>query len=164
MNPSEPLSLIVAMDRNRLIGASGALPWRLPDDLQHFKRLTLGKTILMGRKTWDSLGRPLPQRDNWVLSRDPAFAPQGATAYPSLQAALDAPAASPRMIIGGADLYRQALPLARRIYLTEVQAALSGDSWFPALAPEQWVEVAREAHAADARHAHAFDFVTLERR
>jgi dihydrofolate reductase len=157
------LHLIVALGRNRVIGRGGALPWRLPNDLQHFKRLTLGCAVLMGRKTWESLGRPLPQRDNWVLTRDPAFAPEGARVFHSLQDALASPAPNGLMVIGGADLYAQTLPLARRLYLTEVDAAPEGDAHFPAYDPRQWREVAREAHPADEHHAHAYTFITLER-
>ena len=158
------LSLIVAMDRRRLIGRDNGLPWRLPDDLKQFKRLTVGKTILMGRKTWDSLGRPLPERENWVLSRDPAFAPTGARVFTSLDAVLAAHAGGELMVIGGAELYRQALPLAERLYLTEVDAEVEGgDAWFPAFDRGQWQELSSQTHAADERHAYPFRFVTLER-
>lgn len=158
------IALIVAMDRNRLIGRDGDLPWRLPNDLQHFKRLTVGKTVLMGRKTWDSLGRPLPDRQNWVLTRDTSFAPAGCRVFRDLESALRAHEAGELMVIGGADLYRQILPLAQRLYLTEVDAALEGDAHFPALDPAQWREAASEAHEADERHAFAYRFRTLERR
>lgn len=153
------------MDRRRLIGRDNGLPWRLPDDLRQFKRLTVGKTVLMGRKTWDSLGRPLPERDNWVLSRDPGFAPAGARVFATLDAALAAPRDGELMVIGGAELYRQTLPLAQRLYLTEVDADLGdGDAWFPDFDRSQWRELAAEAHAIDERHAYPFRFVTLERR
>jgi dihydrofolate reductase len=158
------LSLIVAMDEQRLIGRAGALPWRLPEDLKHFKRLTLGKTVLMGRKTWDSLGRPLPQRENWVLTRDPAFHAEGARAFATLDAALAAHPAGELMVIGGAELYRQTLPQAQRLYLTEVHAALEGDTWFPEFDRGQWIERSRERHETDERHAFAYSFVTLDRR
>jgi len=160
--PGTLLSCIVAMDEGRLIGRGGDLPWRLPEDLKHFKRLTLGKTVLMGRRTWDSLGRPLPGRDNWVLSRDPAFRPEGCRVFADLQQALAAHAGGELMVIGGAEVYRQALPLARRIHLTLVHARLEGDTWFPPL-DGQWHERAREDHAADARHPYAYSFVMLER-
>lgn len=158
------LSLIVAMDRNRLIGRDNGLPWRLPDDLKQFKRLTVGKTILMGRKTWESLGRPLPDRDNWVLSRDPGFAPSGARVFSSLDAALAAHRDGELMVIGGAQLYQQALPLAQRLYLTEVDAQIEdGDAWFPPIDRSQWREVSAEAYPADERHAHPFRFLLLVR-
>jgi dihydrofolate reductase len=158
------LSLIVAMDEQRLIGRAGALPWRLPEDLKHFKRLTLGKTVLMGRKTWDSLGRPLPQRENWVLTRDAGFQAEGARAFASLDAALAAHPAGELMVIGGAELYRQTLAHAQRLYLTEVHATLEGDTWFPDFDRTQWIERVRERHEADERHAYVYSFVTLDRR
>ena len=151
------------MDQNRLIGANGGLPWRLPNDLRHFKSLTLGKTVLMGRKTWDSLGKPLPGRDNWVLSRDPGFAPAGVRTFRSLGEALKAHESGELMIIGGAELYRQALPLAQRIYLTQVHVKLAGDTWFPAFDPEAWRNIASEEFPADERHAQPYSFVTLAR-
>lgn len=159
------LSLVAALDDNGLIGRAGALPWRLPDDLRHFRRLTLGKTVLMGRRTWESLGRALPGRDNWVLTRDAAYRAPGARVFASLDCAL---AAAPReaelMVIGGAELYRQTLPLARRLYLTRVHAQLQGDTWFPAFDPADFELIERQDHAADGRHAHAYSFLTLERR
>jgi len=157
------LTLIAALAQNRVIGRDGDLPWRLPDDLKRFKRLTVGKIVLMGRKTWVSLGRPLPDRDNWVLSRDPAFKPVGATVFASLDQALNAAQGRELMVIGGAELYRQTLSMATRLELTEVQAEVDGDTWFPALDPAEWIEVAAESHAADERHALPFRFVTLDR-
>jgi dihydrofolate reductase len=151
------------MDEGRLIGVGGKLPWRLPNDLMHFKALTIGKIVLMGRKTWDSLGRPLPGRENWVLSRDVSFRGQGAHRFVSLETALRKAGERDVMIIGGADLYRQTIPLAQRIHLTRVHARLSGDTWFPEIDAKTWRETAREDHAADARHAHAYSFITLER-
>lgn len=160
-------SLIVAMDLNRLIGRDGGLPWLLPNDLAHFKRVTLGKTVLMGRKTWDSLGRPLPGRDNWVISRDPAFAPAGARTFASLAAALAAPRDTALMVIGGGELYRQALDHCRYLHLTEVQARIEpqtpGDVHFPAFDRSQFREVDSEVHEADARHAYPYRFLRLER-
>ncbi|TDU32788.1 dihydrofolate reductase [Panacagrimonas perspica] len=162
------LGLIVAMDQDRLIGrADGSLPWKLPNDMAHFKRTTMGKTVLMGRKTWASLGRPLPGRPNWVLSRDPAFAPEGARRFESLESALAEPCDGELMIIGGADLYRQSLARAQTVYLTEVLArvgpSLPGDVHFPAFERAQFREVASQEHPADDRHPYAYRFVTLER-
>ncbi len=151
------------MDRNRLIGRDGDLPWRLPNDLKHFKQLTVGKTVLMGRKTWTSLGRPLPDRENWVLTRDAQFSAPGARAFTDLDAALAAHAGGELMVIGGAQLYAQTLPLAARIHLTRVDAEVQGDTYFPKLDPAQWREVSVETHAADDRHAHGYSFVELER-
>lgn len=158
------LILIAAVADNGVIGAAGDLPWRLPEDLRRFKRLTLGHVVLMGRKTWESLGRPLPQRDNWVLTRDPAYAPAGARVFARLEEALTAAGTEPIYIIGGGDLYRQALPLADTIELTRVKAEPAGDTYFPAIDPALWQETAREDHAADDRHASAYSFVTLKRR
>jgi dihydrofolate reductase len=158
------LSLIVAFDENRLIGRNGQLPWRLPADLKHFRRLTLGKTVLMGRRTFESLGKPLEGRDNWVLSRDLAFRPDGCRVFPGLDAALKAHTDGELMVIGGAELYRQTLPQAQRLYLTQVHAQLEGDTWFPPYDPAAFREVAREDHPVDDRHAHACSFLTLERR
>lgn len=158
------LSQIVAIGRNRVIGAGNALPWRLPDDLAHFRRLTLGKPVLMGRKTWESLGRPLPGRDNLVITRNPGYHAAGARVFASLDTALAACSDAPEiMLIGGAELYAQTLPICDRLYLTEIDAAPDGDAFFPALDPADWRETAAEPHPADARHAHAFTWRTLER-
>lgn len=159
-----PLHLIAALGRNHVIGVAGDLPWRLPDDLKRFKALTLGQTILMGRKTWTSLGRPLPGRDNRVLSRDAAFKPDGATVFGQLDAALENPQGDAVWVIGGGELYTALMPKAARLYLTEVDAAPEGDTWFPAVDPAQWLEVQRSHHAADDKHVVAFDFVDYRRR
>ena len=161
------LVLVVAAADNGVIGRDGDLPWRLPADLQHFKRLTLGKTILMGRKTWQSLGRPLPQRDNWVITREPAFQAPGARVFASLDQALAAAqsqAVAELMVIGGAQIYAQTLPLASRLHLTRVHANVDGDTRLPEYDAAAFVETAREDHAADERHAYAYSFITLQRR
>jgi len=161
------LSLVVAAADNGVIGRDGDLPWRLPADLQHFKRLTLNKTILMGRKTWQSLGRPLPQRDNWVVSRDPGFEAPGARVFASVEAAIaaaDAAGITELMIIGGAQIYAQTLPQARTLHLTRVHAQVDGDTRLPPIDADAFAEVAREDHQADERHALAYSFITLQRR
>jgi dihydrofolate reductase len=159
------VSLIVAVAENGVIGARGALPWRLPDELAHFKRTTLGKPVLMGRRTWESLGRPLPGRANVVLSRDPNFSPRGALVARDLDEALGMHAAAPeQFVIGGASLYAEALPRADRIYLTRVHARPTGDVFFPELASGEWGESLLAEHPADARHAHAFSIYLLVRR
>lgn len=163
MECMKTLSLVVAMDQNRLIGRNGHLPWRLPEDLKHFRRLTLGKTVLMGRKTFESMGKPLEQRQNWVLSRDARFRPDGCRVFADLESALMAHPEGELMVIGGAEIYRQALPLAQRIYLTQVRASVDGDTRFPELPPGRFRETDRQDHPADARHAHPYSFVTLER-
>lgn len=157
------ISLIVAMDQNRLIGKDGGLPWRLPNDLQHFKRHTVGKTVLMGRRTWDDIKKPLPNRENWVLTRDANFSAPGARIFAKLDDALSAHTEGELMVIGGAQLYAQTLPLAHRLILTQVEAQVEGDTWFPEWDASRWREVSREAHPADERHAHAYSFITLER-
>lgn len=158
------VSLIVARADNGVIGRDGQLPWRLPDDLRRFKATTWGKPILMGRRTFESLGRPLPGRENLVLTHDAGFRAAGVTIVHSLDEALRAAAGAPELaVIGGAEVYRLALPLAGRIHLTEVHAAPEGDTRMPPFDVQEWYEVAREEHPADARHAHAVSFVTLER-
>jgi dihydrofolate reductase len=159
------ITLVVAVARSGVIGQDGALPWHLPDDLRRFKALTMGKPILMGRRTWESIGRPLPGRTNLVLTRDPAFRAAGATVVASLDAALAAAAGHEElMVIGGAQVYALTAPLANRVHLTAVDADVDGDTHLPPFDPREWVETAREHHAADGRHACAMDFVTLERR
>ena len=158
------ISLIVAMDRNRLIGRGNALPWDLPADLQHFKATTMAKPVIMGRKTYESIGRPLPGRHNIVISRNAAFAAPGCTVVASLEAALTAAGAVAEiMIIGGAQLYAEALPRARRIYLTRIDADFDGDAWFPALDTVVWRECQREEHLPDERNPHPYSFLVLER-
>jgi len=159
---SARLTLIVAYSTNRAIGRDNALPWKLPGDLAHFKRSTLGRPIIMGRKTWDSLGRPLPGRSNIVISRNPGFAAEGATVVPTLQAAIDAcGGVDEAFVIGGAQIYAQALPLARRVLATEVHADVEGDAFFPLLPSFQWKETAREPQPAE--NGYDYDFVTYER-
>ena len=157
------ISLIVALDERNLIGRDGGLPWRLPEDLRHFRRLTLGKAVLMGRRTFDSLGKPLDGRDNWVVSRDPGFRPAGCRVFRALDEALAAHRDGELMVIGGAEIFRATLPLAHRLYLTRVHAAVEGDTWFPPFDAGQFREIARADHPADARHAFPYSFVTLER-
>ena len=154
------ISLIAALDRNRAIGRDGSMPWHLPDDLKRFKTLTLGKPVLMGRKTALAIGRPLPGRRNLVLTRGSTapFADQETVA--SLDAAIAAVGAAELMVIGGGEVYALALSRATRLHLTQVDcAAENADAFFPRVEWAQWREVARTHHAADARHEFAFDFV-----
>lgn len=158
------ISLVVAMDRNRLIGRGNALPWHLPADLAHFKSVTMGKPIVMGRKTYESIGRPLPGRHNIVVSRNPDFSAPGCTVVASVEAALAAAGDAPEvMVIGGAQVYAEALPRAQRIYLTRVDAAFEGDAWFPALDAAVWRECHRTEHAPDDRNPYPYVFLVLER-
>lgn len=160
------LALIVACADNGVIGRDNRLPWRLPEDLRHFRRLTLGHPVLMGRKTYESLGKPLEGRDNWVLTRtaDYAAAP-GVRVFQNLAVALAAAEAQqgPVYVIGGAELYRQTLPYAQRLELTQVHADVAGDTHFPDWDRQQWRVLAQEPHAADERHAHAYTFLSLRR-
>lgn len=158
------LSIIAAMDRNRLIGAAGGLPWHLPADLRHFRRLTLGKPVLMGRRTHESIGRPLPQRLNLVLTRDRSYAAPGCMVAPDLPGAMAAcGAAEELMIIGGASLYRALLPRTSRMYLTLIEAELDGDTYFPEWAPAEWRERERSTHLADEESPYPYSFVLLDR-
>lgn len=159
------LELVVAVSENDVIGRANQLPWRLPADLRHFKSLTVGHAILMGRKTYESIGKALPGRTNWVLSRDNDFAPQDCKVVRSLQEAqLGAAGAAPLMVIGGAEVYRLCLPLARRIHLTLVHTKISdGDTFFTAWRDPEWTESSRERHEADERNVHAYSFLTLDR-
>ncbi|MCC6709786.1 MAG: type 3 dihydrofolate reductase [Gammaproteobacteria bacterium] len=158
------LALVVAMARNGVIGREGTLPWHLPADLQRFRAITMGKPIVMGRRTHESIGRPLPGRRNIILSSAPDYVAAGCEVFASLDAALTALAAVDEvMIVGGAALYAEALPRAARLYLTDVEATLDGDVFFPAFDRAQWREVAHEPHDADERNEHAYCFRVLER-
>jgi dihydrofolate reductase len=158
------LSLIVAMDEDGVIGRDNELPWRLPDDLKHFKTLTLGKPILMGRKTFESIGKPLPGRTNIVLTRSTGWRREGvAVAHTLDEACALAGGAAELMVIGGEEIFRLALPNATRIHLTRVRARVGGDVRFPALNTAEWRETHRSEHPADERHAYAMTFSTLER-
>lgn len=158
------INIVVARSENGVIGRDGDLPWRLPADLQHFKSITLGHPLVMGRKTHESIGRPLPGRHNIVVSGQAHYRAKGCTIAGSLEQALSAAhPATEVMIIGGATLYAAALPRAERIYLTEVHTVLDGDTRFPPLEREAWRELARERHEADERNDYAYSFVVLER-
>lgn len=158
------VSIVVALDERNAIGHAGALPWRLPEDLKRFKALTLGKPVVMGRKTWDSIGKPLPGRHNIVVTRRRGLELPGATVVPSLDEALRVAGDVPEVcIIGGAEIYRLALPLTDVLHVTRVHATVAADTWFPAIDTPEWHEIARVARPADERHAYAFDFVELHR-
>jgi dihydrofolate reductase len=158
------IAIIVAMAGNRVIGRDNRLPWHLPADLRHFKQLTLGKPILMGRRTHESIGRPLPDRTNIVISRDRNYTAPGCIVAHSLDSALQAASGHAElMVIGGTELYRQLLPRAARIYLTLVHAEFEGDAFFPALEADDWREVERSDHPADEKNCCPYSFVRLER-
>lgn len=158
------ISLIVALAENHVIGANNRLLWRLPAELQYFKKTTMGKPIIMGRKTHESIGRALPGRHNIVISRQADFQAEGCDVVDSLDAALAlVKDCEEVMIIGGAQIYQQALPLADRLYLTWVHHHFEGDTFFPTWSPEQWREISREQRAADEQNPYDLTFTVLER-
>ena len=158
------LTLIAAVARNGVIGIDNRLPWSLPADLKHFKALTMGHSVIMGRKTWESLPprfRPLPGRHNIVVTRDAGYRAEGATVAASLPAAVAQVQGDEAFVIGGAELYAAALPLANRLQLTEIDSTFDGDTHFPAIDPSHWQETARDAHHDEAGLRYAF--VTYQR-
>jgi len=152
------------MARNHVIGRDNALPWRLPEDLKHFKSLTLGKPVLMGRKTFESIGKPLPGRVNLVLTRDRVWQAQGVVPVHSVDEALQRAGDVPEVAgIGGADIFKLLLPMAALIYLTRVDADIPGDTFFPPIDYSEWVEIDTRRFSADDRNAYDMTFATLER-
>jgi dihydrofolate reductase len=164
------ISLIAAHTRNRVIGKNNTLPWRLPDDMKFFMQTTSKHPVIMGRKNYDSIPekfRPLPNRQNIVITRQTNFVAPGCEVVQSLPAAFqkaEATAAHEVFVIGGAEIYQQAMPHAHRLYLTEIHTELEGDTFFPVWNKSDWVELSRQHHAADDRHAFSFDFVIYERK
>lgn len=165
--PQHPcISAIVAMSENRVIGDDNHLPWHLPADLKHFKALTTGHPILMGRKTYESIGRPLPNRTNIIMTRNPSYQVAGCTVVTSIDKAIEHASAigsNEIFIIGGAEIYQQLLPHIERIYLTVVHETFEGDAFFPELNPREWKESVSIAHLADADNEYDYTFSTLER-
>ncbi|MBL0742939.1 dihydrofolate reductase [Chryseolinea lacunae] len=163
------ISLIAAMAQNHTIGKNNDLPWRLPDDMKFFMDTTKGHHTIMGRKNYDSIPekfRPLPNRTNIVVTRQLGFKAPGCLVVHSLEKALEIAENNGErevFMIGGAEIYSASLPLADRLYLTEIHAVIDGDTFFPAFAPTAWKETSRIKHASDSRHQHAFDFVTYDR-
>jgi len=158
------LSLIVAMDDNRLIGSNNDLPWQMPADLAFFKRTTMGKPIIMGRKTFASIGRPLPGRRNIVITRDSDFSAAGCEIANGIKAALSLCSdAEEVMLIGGASLYQQTIDLATRLYITRIHHSFEGDTWFPEIDLGLWKQKAREDHDADHSNPYAYSFVNFVR-
>ena len=159
------LSLIAAMDNNRLIGRDNALPWHLPADLAHFKNITMAKPILMGRKTYDSIGRPLPGRTNIVVTRSSDLQVEGVTVVNSIEEAISVvPDAEELMIIGGSSIYELVLPKAHRMYLSFVEGEFEGDAWFPEFDESEWEITDTQALALDKKNVHACRFVTYEKK
>jgi len=158
------VALVAALDRNRAIGRGGTMPWHLPADLAHFKGLTLGKPILMGRRTALAIGRILPGRENLVLSRGDTAPYSGQVLVRSLDEAISVAGGQDLMVIGGGEVYALALPHATRLHLTWIDVAVAdADTWFPVFDPDQWVETARRERPADARNAHAMSFADYRR-
>jgi len=158
-------SLVVAMARNRVIGRDNRLPWRLPADLAYFKQVTMGHPVVMGRRTYESIGKPLPGRLNIVVSRNPAFRAPGCTVVSSLDEAWRvAGDAEEVCVIGGTSLFAESLPVADRIHLTEVETEVPGDTWFPQFDRSEWRESEVLRHPADERHAYPFRIVVLDRK
>ena len=159
------LAIIVAMAQNRTIGVNNTLPWRCPADLQHFKALTMGHHIIMGRKTFDSIGRPLPGRTTVIVTRNRDLQVEGCLIAHSLQDAIAACSGDDEaFIVGGAELYTQALPLVARLYITEIQQDVAGDAHFPELDRETWLEVSREKHTQTEPQPLEYHFVTYQRK
>ena len=161
------ISMIAAMAHDRVIGKDNQMPWHLPADLAHFKRVTLGKPVLMGRKTFESIGRPLPGRRNLVISRNPDYQAEGIEVVSSVEAALALLAGSSveeLMVIGGGHLYAEMLPSADCLYLTRIDLAVEGDTRFPAFDDGQWQRIECESHPADEKNPHPYSFETWQRR
>lgn len=158
------LSIIVALSDNRVIGAGNQLPWRLSADLKRVKALTMGHHLIMGRKTYESIGRPLPGRTNVIITRNSSYAPEGCVVADSLPAALESAASDSEVFVfGGGEIFREALPLVKRIYLTHVHCQIEGDTHFPELNPTEWREVERQDFKSDEKNEYDYSFVTLDR-
>ncbi|UZE58726.1 type 3 dihydrofolate reductase [Aeromonas veronii] len=161
------ISMIAALAKKQVIGKNNLMPWHMPADLAHFKRVTLGKPVLMGRKTFESIGRPLPGRRNLVISRNPDYQAEGIEVVGSVEAALALLACSSveeLMVIGGGHLYAEMLPSADCLYLTRIDLAVEGDTRFPAFDDGQWQRVDCESHPADEKNPHPYSFETWQRR
>ena len=165
------LAIIVAQAKNRVIGVKNKLPWRLPEDLRYFKQVTMAKPIIMGRKTFESIGRPLPGRTNIVISRNPDYAPANVKVVPSLDAAIELAesiclidGADEVMVIGGAQIYEQALEKADRLYLTEVDTEIEGDAWFPDFDRDSWNEVGRQDFSSGGCNPYDYSFIVLDKK
>lgn len=166
MDHEKPLiSIIVAMAKNGIIGRENQLPWRLPADLSHFKALTMGKPIIMGRKTWESLPGVLPGRRHIVITRDINYQAESCTVVHTVDDALAAAGGVPEiMIVGGGAIYKETLPRADRLYLTLVDVVAEGDACFPEIDWDSWREVSREPHPADEKNPYAYTFLELEKK
>ena len=159
------ISFVVAMGKNKVIGKNNSLPWTMPADMKHFKDLTSGKPVIMGRKTFESIGKPLPKRINIIITRDKDYDAQNCTVVHSIDEALEAAKnATEVMVIGGAQIYKEFLPKANRMYLTIIDADFQGDTYFPKYDVTEWEETAYEEHEKDAENPYDYAFITLERK
>lgn len=164
------ISLIAALSQNRVIGKNNDLPWRLPDDMKYFMETTSGHHVIMGRKNYDSLPekfKPLPNRINIVVTRQRDFKAAGCEIVHSIEEGVEIGRKAEErelFIIGGAEIYKASLAVADRLYLTEIEAIIEGDTYFPEINPSEWSEVSRKRHEADQKHKHAFDFVVYDRK
>jgi dihydrofolate reductase len=158
------ISLIVAMGANRVIGKDNHIPWDLPADMKYFRKMTMGKPIVMGRRTYDSIGRSLPGRKNIVVTRNKNFVASGCAVVHSIGEALELAKGEEVMIIGGAELYELLLPRATRLYVTKIEADFSGDKYFPAIKDEEWLEISRQSYDPDERYPFRYHFIVFERR
>jgi dihydrofolate reductase len=164
LGPRSRISLIVAMSRNRVIGANGKIPWHLPGELKLFKDLTMGHHLIMGRKTWESIGRLLPGRSTVIVTRQPGYGVPGATVAHTLQEAIAACRGDEEIfVIGGAEVFREALPLADRVYLTTVDAEVAGDTFMPGFEGPEWPVRSSRSFPADERNRHAYTLAVHER-
>jgi dihydrofolate reductase len=157
------ISLMVAYAQNRVIGFEGDMPWHMPADLLHFKKMTLNKPIIMGRKTFETLPGPLPKRRNIIVTRNENYKACGADVFLSLDSAIGSCSDDEVIIVGGAQIYKHALAVVDRMYITEIDAPVTGDTFFPKWDKSLWHETARESHKADERHAYDYDFVQWDR-
>ena len=163
--PEKQLAIIVAMAQNRTIGINNTLPWRIPEDLKHFKALTMGHHMVMGRKTFDSIGKPLPGRTTVVVTRDCNLKIEGCIMAHSLNEAIVACAGDEQIfVVGGAELYQQAMPLVDTLYITEIRQDVGGDAHFPDFNRDEWLEVSREIHHQETPQSLAYHFVTYQRK
>ncbi|PYI51226.1 dihydrofolate reductase [Paenibacillus flagellatus] len=158
------IAMIVAMDRNRLIGRDNKLPWRLPADMAFFKRTTMGHPVVMGRKTYESIGKPLPGRTNIVLTRDPAYKAEGCTVVRTAEEAVRAAAGEGLFVIGGSEVYALFFPLADTLYVTEIGETFEGDAHFPAIDPSEWEVAERRPGTVDEKNAYPHAFLTYRRK
>jgi dihydrofolate reductase len=161
LSPDMSIELVVAAAENDVIGLNGEMPWRLPGDLKHFKNITRGHSVIMGRKTWESIGRPLPDRLNIVMTRDPLFSANGAEVVADMQSALALSGGGRVMIIGGGEIYKMFEAYASIVHLTRVHAAPKGDTFFTLTQPDKWQELDRVFNQADAGETYDYSFITL---